>query len=126
MEKNVAANNVRQGSNNKAGISLISLIITIIVIIILAAIVIFTGLNTPDRANLARFVSEFSDFNSAVQQDYMRRKTQNAMAGNTRTDAQIYYSIASGTEVSMNDATTPTGTTIKLKITIKGIHNPQR
>ena len=37
--------------NNK-GISLISLIITIIVIIILASIVIFNGLDTPDRKSV--------------------------------------------------------------------------
>ena len=55
---------------------MISLIITIIVIIILAAIVIFTGLNTPDRANFAKFVSEFSDFRTAVQQDYFAKKTK--------------------------------------------------
>ena len=45
-----------------------------IVIIILAAIVIFTGLNTPDRANLAKFVQEISDFRTAVQQDFLIEK----------------------------------------------------
>ena len=67
---------MKKSRGKQAGISLISLIITIIVIIFLTAIVIFTGLNTPDRATFARFVSEFSDFNTAIQQDFLRRKTQ--------------------------------------------------
>ena len=58
----------------KRGISLISLIITIIVIIILAAIVIFTGLSTPDRAQFSKFASEFSDFQTAVTQDFYEKK----------------------------------------------------
>ena len=96
---NVAAHCVRHEKMNVAGISLISLIITIIVIIILAAIVIFSGLNTPDRANFAKFTSEFSDFRTAVQQDYMQKKMKYATEGKTRSDAQIYYSIAMGTDI---------------------------
>ena len=73
------------------GISLISLIITIIVIIILAAIVIFTGLGTPDQANFARFAQEFSDFNLAVDNAYMKEFTDNALSKITRNKKQIYY-----------------------------------
>ena len=79
----------------KKGISLISLIITIIVIIILAAIVIFTGLNTPDRANLAKFTQNISDFRTAVQQDFMEKKAEYATNGLSRSNAQIYYIIDS-------------------------------
>ena len=80
----------------KSGISLISLIITIIVIIILAAIVIFTGLNTPDRANLAKFVQNISDFREAVRNDYMNKKTKYSIEQKPRSDAQIFYLIAKG------------------------------
>ncbi len=104
----------------KEGISLISLIITIIVIIILAAIVIFTGLNTPDRANFAKFTSEFSDFRTAVQQDYMQKKMQYAVEGKSRTDAQIYFSIAMGEDVSGRD-----GANINLEPTVENIGQGQ-
>ena len=87
----------------KKGISLISLIITIIVIIILAAIVIFTGLNTPDRANFAKFTQGISDLNLAITQDYANRKAKYATKDESRTDAQIYYNIASGTEVNVGE-----------------------
>jgi hypothetical protein len=53
--------------NNKKGISLIALIITIIVIIILAAIVIGTGLTTPENANRAKFAGNMSEVQHAVK-----------------------------------------------------------
>ena len=98
------------------------LIITIIVIIILAAIVIFSGLNTPDRANLARFVQSFSDYNTAIMGDFTAKKTKYALEGKARTDAQIYYIIATGNEniVDVNDAPTPVATMEKHYVTDKG------
>jgi len=91
------------------------LIITIIAIIILAAIVIFTGLNTLDRANLAKFVSEFSDFRMAVTQDYMQKKARYAIEGKWRSDAQIYYIIANKsdtiTDVNLEPTVDNAGTT---------------
>lgn len=81
------------------GISLISLIITIIVIIILAAIVIFSGLGTADDALFARFTSEFSDFNLAVDNAYMEEFTDNALTNMTRSKKQIYYKMATGRDV---------------------------
>ena len=87
--------NCRGDYQSPVGISLISLIITIIVIIILAVIVIFTGLSTPDRANFAKFTSEFSDFQTAVEQDYYNRYQKHALANDTRSKAQIYLEIAS-------------------------------
>ena len=102
----------------KEGISLISLIITIIVIIILAAIVIFTGLGTPDSANFAKFASEFSDFGMAITNDYMNRKAEYAVKNQTRSEKQIYYMIASGTEIDMNDSVSPVGTIEELGLNI--------
>lgn len=111
---------IRDLSDNKRGISLISLIITIIVIIILAAIVIFTGLNTPDRANLAKFMQEFSDFRTAITQDFMNKKTEYALSGKSRSNAQIYYAIATGEDYKedINKAPTAAGTVGSLGITV--------
>ena len=96
VEACVGANSIRPKKMNVAGISLISLIITIIVIIILAAIVIFTGLNTPDRANLAKFMQGISDFRLAVQQDFFNKKSKYAAEQRSLSNAQIYYVIANG------------------------------
>lgn len=76
------------------GISLISLIITIIVIIILAAIVIFSGLNTPDSAQFAGFTQQVDNVYSAVMNKYGDLKAKHAISGDYRTDEQIYLEIA--------------------------------
>ena len=86
--------------NKSKGISLIALIITIIVIIILAAIVITRAGSVIDNANFAKFTSEFDDYNTAVQQDYARRYTKYVTTGKHITMPQIYYMIASGTELN--------------------------
>ena len=75
----------------KSGISLISLIITIIVIIILAAIVIFTGLGIPNSANFARFASEFSDFNLAIDNAYMKEITDNSLSRVSQSSFRFLY-----------------------------------
>lgn len=86
----------------KKGISLISLIITIIVVIILAAIAVFTGFRAVDKANLAKFAQEVSDYEAAVQNDFYSRKTAYAISGGTLTDDQIYAEIAgnAGADIS--------------------------
>lgn len=80
------------------GISLITLIITIIVIIILAAIVIFTGLGTPDSANFAHFCQDCDNVYSAVFNSFADLKASHATANQQRTDEQIYIEIATGTD----------------------------
>ena len=104
----------------KAGISLISLVITVIVIIILAAIVIFTGLSTPDRANFAKFTSEFSDFQTAVEQDYYNRYQKHALANGTRSKAQIYYEIASNDDKGMEEEPNAVGLVAELPVELQG------
>lgn len=85
---------------------MVSLIITIIVVILLASIVIFSGLETPANASLAKFKSEFADYSLAIQNDYIDRYHQNTIEENTRTKAQVYYAIASGrNDIEMNTAT---------------------
>ncbi len=78
------------------GISLISLIITIIVIIILAAIVIFSGMDTPERAQLANFGQQVSNVSSAIVDQLTGVSTGFATSGKTRNTEQIYYTLATG------------------------------
>ena len=73
------------------GISLISLIITIIVIIILAAIVIFTGLGTPDSAQFAAFTNDVDSVYAAMIDKFSDLKVAHAVSGETRTNEQIYF-----------------------------------
>ena len=87
----------------KAGISLISLVITIIVIIILAAIVIFNGLNAPDSAKFAKYSQQVDSFQSAVHDEYLKRVAQYAVESQTRTDKEIYYMIATGKESDITE-----------------------
>ena len=76
------------------GISLISLIITIIVIIILAAIVIFTGLGTPDSAQFSSFCQQVDNVYMAVTDEFADLKVKHAVSGDYRTNEQIYLEIA--------------------------------
>ena len=100
----------KQKSEKKLwGVSLISLIITMIVIIILAAIFIYSGLNTPDNANFAKFTSEFSDFDMAIENDYLHRKGEYAVAEKDKSKAQIYYEIASGRTLEQNESPVAAG-----------------
>lgn len=78
------------------GISLISLIITIIVIIILAGITIFRGTGTLGKTQLADFVSQVSSLADAVQDKYSSLFTDYALDGDSRTEEQIYFQIATG------------------------------
>lgn len=78
------------------GISLISLIITIIVIIILAAVVIFSGMDTPERAQLATFTQNVSNVSSALTDQLTGVATEFATSNKTRNTEQIYYTLATG------------------------------
>lgn len=78
------------------GISLISLIITIIVIIILAAVVIFSGMDTPERAQLSNFAQQVSNVHSALIDQLTGATTEFATSGKTRNTEQIYYYLATG------------------------------
>lgn len=80
----------------KKGISLISLIITIIVVVILSAFVIFAGFEIINRAGLAKFTHEYSDYETAILNEYMLLKQDYAIKGETKTNEQIYAEIAGG------------------------------
>lgn len=94
--------------NNK-GISMVTLVITVIVMIILISIVVYMGLTLPDKANFARFVSNFSDFQVAIQHDYADRRATYSKNNQTRTKSQIYYIIASGNDMGIDMPTAPKG-----------------
>lgn len=102
------------------GISLISLIITIIVIIILAAIVIFTGLGTPDSAQFAAFTQQVDNVYMAVMNAHADLKVKHAISGDYRTDEQIYMQVATNSDPEqyavMTGAAAPTtvATTLNL------------
>ena len=91
------------------GISLISLIITIIVIIILAAIVIFSGMDTPERAQLANFGQQVSNVSSAIVDQLTGVSTEFATEGKTRNTEQIYYRLATGTDCGQFGSMTTIG-----------------
>ena len=78
------------------GISLISLIITIIVIIILAAIVIFSGMGTPEKAQLSAVISDIDNVQTAVDQAYYGLYQEKAVAGEVWTKSQFYEAVATG------------------------------
>ena len=91
------------------GISLISLIITIIVIIILAAIVIFSGMDTPERAQLANFGQQVSNVSSAIVDQLTGVSTEFATEGKTRNTEQIYYRLVTGTDCGQFGSMTTIG-----------------
>ena len=80
----------------KQGISLISLIITIIVIIILASIVIFSGMGTPEKAQLSAVISDIDNVQTAVDQAYYGFYTEKSVAGEVWTKSQFYEAVATG------------------------------
>lgn len=107
----------------KKGISLISLIITIIVVIILAAIAIFSGFGSIEYANLAKFTGEFSDYEAAVQNEYIIRKQNYAINGNPKSDKEIFEEMAGGAEGDINPevaAKIGVGRAFAITNTIKG------
>ncbi len=82
------------------GISLISLIITIIVIIILAAIVIFSGMDTPERAQLAGFSQDVANVSAALTDQLTDASTTFNTNKQTRNTEQTYYYLATGLDSS--------------------------
>ena len=100
-------------SNNKSGISLVTLIITIVVIIILAAI-LYVGTRTPDQATFAMFTTEYADMGVVVKDDFVERYGDSVLNNDKKTRAQIYYQMASGIDVGAKGKTQPAGTVDEL------------
>lgn len=84
--------------------------------ILLVAIVIFSGMETPANASLAKFMSEFSDYSLAVRNDYVERYHKNSIENVSRTKAQVYYEIASGrNDIEMNTPTVSSMSVVELE-----------
>lgn len=79
--------------NNK-GVTLEGLVITILVLIILASIAIFSGFDTVNHANTAKFVQEFADYESAVNHQFYIKSQVLAFEGNITPVDQVFAMVA--------------------------------
>lgn len=102
----------------KKGISLISLIITIVVAIIIAAITLGNGFNSVSEAGLAKFTSDFSNYESAVEKEVLAVREQYALKGVPKTDEQIYAEVAMGAPNNSEPVEIPWELNTKLKGTV--------
>lgn len=91
---------------NSKGVSLIALIITIIVIIILAAIVLSAGGDTTNKAQLAVFTNNFSQYYDRVTMDALNAKQTLGIRSENVNDAQLYYMVANGLRTASGDVET--------------------
>ncbi|MBR3280334.1 MAG: hypothetical protein IKI57_00610 [Clostridia bacterium] len=91
---------------NSKGVSLIALIITIIVIIILAAIVLSAGGDTTNKAQLAVFTNNFSQYYDRVTMDALNAKQTLGIRSENVNDAQLYYMVANGLRTASGDCET--------------------
>lgn len=98
----------------KKGISIISLIITIVVIIILTTTLVFSGFNSPNNANFAKFTSHIQNIQSAIHDEFLRRKTNHSLSEEHKENSHIYYSIATGLDVDLNTNLDELAETIQL------------
>ena len=84
---------------NQKGVSLITLVITIIVVIILAAIALGGGAaDTAGQAQFSGFASEMGSLKETVQTAMTTAKGEEAIRGNSRSNAQLYNYVARGGE----------------------------
>lgn len=100
------------------GVTILSLVVTIIIVIILAVIAMFLGTRDIDRTVFAKFTSEFADYGNDVIQEYADRKRKAIMQNDSTTDKQIYYMIASGTEVTSDEEVQKAGDIADLGVEI--------
>lgn len=80
-------------NDKKQGISLIALIITIIVVIIITAITIYSSFDVVDKATLAKFKSEFADFRTLIQHEFLDLKKDKALSSNSLSNKDIYQAM---------------------------------
>lgn len=105
------------------GVSMITLIITIIVVIILAAIAMILSGNPQQKARVAKFKSEFSDFRLLVSKEYEETKGEIATFSKRLQTNQIYYMIAKNKKYSEMEGkpAVPDGRVGELTIEILGV-----
>ena len=82
---------------NQKGVSLITLVITIIVVIILAAIALGGGAaDTAGQAQFSGFATEMGGLKESVQTAITTAKGDEAIRGNSRSNAQLANYVARG------------------------------
>ena len=79
-------------SNNSA-------VIAVVTIILLSSIVIFSGLSTPDSAQFANFCQQVDNVYMATMDRFGDLKVEHAIAGDIRTNEQIYFEVATGLDI---------------------------
>ena len=72
------------------------LVAVILAIVITSSIIIFSGLDTPERAKLANFGQQISNVQSAIVDQFTGVATKYATEGETRNVEQHYYTLATG------------------------------
>lgn len=82
--------------SSKQGISLMTLIITVVIAIILASISIMSSRGTVEKTNYTKFVSEFADFQTAADHDYLSRVEKASPSATPLNDDEIYYMMSKG------------------------------
>lgn len=82
-------------TNNK-GISLISQIIIIIVVIVLAAIAIFSGMDTTEKAQFSKVISDIDSVQTSADQAYSGLYTDRNLMGEVWTKGELYEAVATG------------------------------
>ena len=72
------------------------LVAVVLAIVITSSIIIFSGLDTPERAKLANFGQQISNVQSAIVDQFTGVATKYATEGETRNVEQHYYTLATG------------------------------
>ena len=69
------------------------LVAVILAIVITSSIVIFSGMDTPERAQLANFMQQVSNVSSAVIDQLTSVSVEYAVEGESRNTEQVYYTL---------------------------------
>ena len=85
-------------------------------IIILATIVIRGTGDSAEEARFARFAQEFSDFQDAIDQQFLFAYKRYALKAQSVSKAQIYYGLATGQTVTSSTTPVAAGTVASLSI----------
>lgn len=81
-----------------------SLGIVLVAIVLLSSIVIFSGMDTPDRAQLATFGMNVSNVTACLTDSLTGVSTNYAINKKTRNTEQIYFTLATGFDASQKGA----------------------
>lgn len=72
------------------------LVAVVLAIVITSSIVMFNGMDTPERAKLANFGQQVSNVNSAIIDQLTNVSVGYAVEGEFRNTEQVYYTLATG------------------------------